>query len=165
MKDFSLWEILTRAGLMAAVLGFGLSLLPMGRVLLIVGVVLLAVGAAGTAWQRGGLGALGLTLWDCAGVLGTLAVMAGLMLTVLRYPAGRYVLLGGAAAAVVGMIGGMGRAIRHPLRCPACGAVLRGSRVRISGLLRKTSDMITCGACGARVDLLELYREQNSRRR
>ena len=101
--------------------------------------------------------------WDNVQTVGILLTVAGFALYIVT-PA---VFVAGILILAACAIANIRRAIKDPLRCPECGAVLSasGARIRTGGLFAKRRDMITCVNCGATVDLLELYEKMKRRHR
>lgn len=102
-------------------------------------------------------------IWSRMGLIGTITLIVGLGLTIFRINFGEYILIIGLVVSAVGKIGSIVHMAKKPPRCPHCGALLQNytKRVRKGGLFSESSDIVTCGHCGAEVDLIKLYKSNN----
>ena len=93
------------------------------------------------------------------GMVGTLAFIAGLFLVFFRMQFGGYIMIAGAVVSIVGKVGSIVYGAKNILKCPKCGESLQtyANRTRRSGVSGH-SDIVTCGKCGTKVDLIELYK-------
>ena len=92
-------------------------------------------------------------------MVGTLAFAVGLMLVILHKQYGDYIMVAGIVVSIVGKVGSLVYGAKNPPKCPKCGEPLQNytNRTR-SGGVSGHSDIVTCGNCGARIDLIDLYK-------
>ena len=100
-------------------------------------------------------------IWNRITAIGAVAAAIGVFLSVLKFSFGKMVLVVGAVAFVIGIIGTFYHIIKHPFCCPKCGASLAsmGSSLDKKSAMNRDST-ITCQNCGTRVSLSTLYQSK-----